>query len=425
MAVPDAHFGTAFLYLSLPVSCYQPMKRTLYFLLLMTTLLPASCTPEYNRIKAIEAVKEQGTVPPPEESNSTAYTHSSPYPVVPIARRQRSGPPKNVIVMIGDGMGPAQVAGGMIANRGQLYLQQAEYTGLSITQNGYGEITDSAAGATAMATGVKTYNKAIAVDSSGHALRTIMMEAHEHGLVTGMVVGCEVVDATPASFVLNHPDRNEGEAIALKYLDAPLDFLYGGGRKYFDHREDQRNLLEDWEKKGVRVVTHPNELEKIHQGKVVALLTKNGPPPVAERTEAFMQQGLSKALELLSRNERGFVLMVEGSQIDDAGHFNNTAYHVQEVLDFDKLVGKALQFAAQDEETLVVITADHETGGFTIVAEDTQSGTVEGRFASGDHTAVFVPVFAFGPGSERFSGFYQNNDIYHRITRALRWQETY
>jgi alkaline phosphatase len=135
-----------------------------------------------------------------------------------------------------------------------------------------------------------------------------------------------------------------------------------------------------------------------------------------------MHLGVDKAFEILGRNKEGFFLMIEGSQIDDAGHFNNTTYNVQEVLDFDQQVGRAFAFAAANGETLVVVTADHETGGYSLVEGDAQAGKVVAKFASNKHTAVMVPVFAYGPGSELFTGMYQNTDIYVRLKQALGWK---
>lgn len=377
---------------------------------------------EYSRIEAIEALKDHQARQKPHTQDTSVYVNEDFYDVTTIFRQQRIRFPKNVIVMIGDGMGPAQVAGGMLANRGRLYMHQAEHTGFSMTHNALGQITDSAAGATAIATGIKTYNKAIAVDATGKPRATLMMEAQHKGLATGVVVCCEVTDATPASFMVNHPDRNELEAIAAKMVASPLTFLYGGGRKYFDRRADGCNLLHVWQDKGYQVITDPRALAGVQEGKVAALLSQDGPLAAKERTERYLQEGVNKALQVLRRNEQGFFLMIEGSQIDDAGHYNDVALSVEEVLDFDKMVGKVLSFAAQDEETLVVITADHETGGYAVIDQDIDRGMVQGRFSSTDHTGVAVPVFAFGPGSELFSGFYQNHDIYYRIRRAMGWQ---
>ncbi|WP_262923065.1 alkaline phosphatase [Hymenobacter cellulosilyticus] len=138
-------------------------------------------------------------------------------------------------------------------------MQQAQVTGLSITANQYGKITDSAASATAMATGHKTYNGAIGMDSLGHSFRSIMWDARAQGKSTGLVVACELPDATPACFAVNHPNRQDLEVIARKFLDAPIDFMYGGGLKFFTQRKDQVDLLAQWRAKGYQVATTPQQ----------------------------------------------------------------------------------------------------------------------------------------------------------------------
>lgn len=383
-------------------------------------------TPAPSRSVVIEALKHQP--PPPAATEVPLYktqyvAPQAAYVVPPLAPYAGPRKPiKNIIFMIGDGMGPAQVMGGMLANHGQLFMQQAQATGLSLTQNQYGKITDSAASATAMATGHKTYNAALGIDSAGHQFRSIMHDARAHGKATGMVVGCELTDATPAAFAIVHPNRNEHEAIATKYLAAPIDFMYAGGLQYFTQRQDHQNLLTAWQRQGYQVATTPAEAATLTGPKAVALLAPGGPKPVAERTAAYMRLGVDKALEILGRDKDGFFLMIEGSQIDDAGHFNNTTYNVQEVLDFDQQVGRAFAFAAANGETLVIVTADHETGGYSLTEGDAPAGKVVANFASHQHTAVMVPVFAYGPGSELFTGMYQNTDLYFRLKKALGWQ---
>jgi alkaline phosphatase len=125
------------------------------------------------------------------------------------------------------------------------------------------------------------------------------------------------------------------------------------------------------------------------------------------------------AIDILSNNKKGFFLMVEGSQIDWGGHAGSTIYIVEEMLDFDRTVGKALEFAANNKETLVIVTADHETGGMAIVDGNYETGMVKGEFPTGSHTGVMVPVFAYGPGAEQFTGIMDNTDIPNRIRKLL------
>jgi alkaline phosphatase len=404
-------------------------SRNLFLLLASGLGLPAAAqTPAQPpaRSAVIEAIKHQPDKAPPVEEPlyKREYTAAKAAYAVPTLKPYAGPrkPVKNIILLIGDGMGPTQVTGGLIANYGQLYMQQAQATGLSITCNQYGKITDSAASATAMATGHKTYNGALGIDSLGHTFRSIMWDAREHGKSTGLVAGCELTDATPAAFAITHPDRNQPEAIAAKFLAAPIDFMYAGGLKYFAHRQDGVDLLAQYRAQGYQVATTPAATQTLTSPKAIALLAETGPPRMPERTSAYMNLGVSKALDLLSRNKNGFFLMVEGSQIDDAGHFNNTTYNVQEVLDFDQQVGRAFAFAAANGETLVIVTADHETGGYSIIDGGMAEGQVTARFSTNKHSAVMVPVFAYGPGSELFTGMYQNTEIYTRIRQALGWK---
>jgi alkaline phosphatase len=128
-----------------------------------------------------------------------------------------------------------------------------------------------------------------------------------------------------------------------------------------------------------------------------------------------------KAIEILSMNKKGFFLMIEGSQIDWAGHTNSADTLIDETLDFDKTIGRVLDFAEKDGHTLVVITADHETGGVTIVDGDKKSRTVKLSFSTTDHTAVMVPVYAFGPGAEKFTGIYDNTELFYKILASYKF----
>lgn len=397
---------------------------------LLSGLLLSACATLHPAAPArsvvIDALKHQPEPLPAAEIPLDKREYQGPAAYAVPALAPYAGPKKpvkNIILLIGDGMGPAQVTGGLMANHGQLYMQQAQATGLAITHNQAGKITDSAASATAMATGHKTCNGAIATDSAGHQFRSIMWDARAHGKATGLVVACELTDATPACFAVVHPDRNDAEAIAAKYLQAPIDFMYAGGLKYFTQRQDHADLLRQWRAQGYQIATTPREAAALTGPRAVALLAETGPPRLPERTAAYMRTGVGKALEVLGKNDQGFFLMVEGSQIDDAGHFNDASYNVREVLDFDQQVGRAFAFAAANGETLVVVTADHETGGYSIVDGSIPGGKVVAKFATTKHSAVVVPVFAYGPGSELFTGLYQNTEIYYRIKQALGWGE--
>lgn len=331
--------------------------------------------------------------------------------------------PRNVILMIGDGMGLTQITAGMYANGNRLHLERCSVTGLHKSYAANDLITDSAAGATAFACGEKTYNGAIGVDLNGKPLRTILEEAEQHGLATGLIATSTITHATPASFIAHVPLRSEEEDIAVFFVDSGIDLFIGGGKKYFDRRQkDNRDLLQQLQKKGYFVSHYAEkDLDQLafDPSRPLAYLTADGSPLTAEQGRDYLAPASAKALPFLAqRSPKGFFLMIEGSQIDWGGHANNTNYIITEMLDFDRAVGAVLDFAKVDGRTLVIITADHETGGFAINPGSSMD-TIVGAFTTDQHTAALIPVFAFGPGAELFSGVYENTAIYHKMRRAL------
>ena len=141
-------------------------------------------------------------------------------------------------------------------------------------------------------------------------------------------------------------------------------------------------------------------------------------PLPAERGDLLARASL-KGIDLLDQNEKGFFMMIEGSQLDDYGHFNDLDMLMQETHDFDRTIGAIYEWAARDGEPLVIVTADHETGGLTLVGGDLKEGKIVGKFSTGDHSGVMVPVYAFGPGAEEFTGVFENTDIFHKIKKLL------
>jgi len=354
------------------------------------------------------------------------YTNRDYYDVEKIIYQAKDENPniKNVILMIGDGMGLTQLYAGMTTNRGSLYLENCKHIGLSKTYSSSSYITDSAAGATAFSTGQKTYNGAIGVDKDGNPLKTILEMAEEKGMATGLVATSKITHATPAAFIAHQKDREMYEAIAADFLDTDIDVFIGGGKRGFEIREDGRNLLNELESKNYTIVEDVNKLSKVKKGKLAGLLHDDHLPNVKGMNGKpgrgdMLQKSTDAALNLLSRSKDGFFLMIEGSQIDWGGHSNFSWYIAEEMMDFDKSVGQVLKFAANDGETLVIITADHETGGFALTDGDIASGTIGGMFTSSYHTGVMVPVFAFGPGAEELMGIYENTEIFNVMVRAL------
>lgn len=324
---------------------------------------------------------------------------------------------KNIIFLIGDGMGTAQIYAGITA-KGPLNIENFKNIGYSKTNSASHYITESAAGATAFATGEKTYNGAIGVDVNRKPLPTILEIAEEHGLATGLVVSSTITGATPAAFIAHQPSRNMAEEIAADFLRTDIDVFIGAGKAEFVERKDGRNLETELRQKGYQVLNDMSEISKVESGKLAGLLKG---AKMSEGRGDQLLKSTQTALKILKRNKKGFFLMIEGAQIDAGGHDNNSQYIIEEMLDFDTVIGEALNFAAKDGNTLVVVTADHETGGYTLVGGDLKSGRVDGKFSTPGHTSVMVPVFAYGPGSEEFIGIYHNNTIFHKFMEAFRF----
>ena len=355
-----------------------------------------------------------------EEADKTRYVNTSFYEVNNYTRKTPKKPVvKNIIFLIGDGMGASQVYAGVIANKGNSYIRTMPVSGFSKTNSSDDLITDSAAGATAFSTGVKTYNGAIGLDANGISKKTILESAEEKGLSTGLVATCAITHATPASFIAHQPDRNMYEAIAADFLKTDVDVFIGGGRNHFNKRKDGRDLLLELENKGYEIVTSMDSLQFAKGDKVAGLIAPEHQEPEELGRGDMLKTASTFAIKKLKKNKDGFFLMIEGSQIDWGGHDNNVPYIVTEMLDFDQTIGEVLKFAAADGETLVVITADHETGGFAISGGDINAGIVEGTFTTGSHTGVMVPVFAYGPQAELFSGIMENTDIYAKFMQLL------
>ncbi len=330
--------------------------------------------------------------------------------------------PRNIILMIGDGMGITQITAGLYSNDNKLNLERCKVIGLHKPYASNKLITDSAAAATSFACGVKTYNGAIGVDADTMPVKTILEYAEERELATGLVATSTIVHATPASFIAHQPQRKMYEEIARDFLDTEIDLFIGGGKKYFDRREDKADLLKILESRGYKVghYAEGDLPKKLETEKNYAYLTSDSDPLTKSAGRDYLPHATKLAVDFLHARGKGFFLMVEGSQIDWGGHANDSDYIIAEMLDFDKAIGHVLDYAEKDGETLVIITADHETGGYAI-NPGSEMGKIEGAFTSDYHTADLVPVFAYGPGAEAFAGFYENTAIFDKMMEAFEW----
>jgi len=338
--------------------------------------------------------------------------------------RNLASMPKNIIFLVGDGMGVTQIYAGLTANKGKLNLERFKRIGFSKTSSSDNYITDSAAGATAFSIGKKTFNGAIGVDADSMPVKTILEMAEENGLATGLVSTSSITHATPASFIAHQPSREMQYEIALDFMNTDIDVFIGGGMQYFKSREDGQDLTQKLAEKGYSVVSDLVSLKASSSKKLVGLLAEDGMPKYSEGRGEMLPTSAMKAIDVLKQNEKGFFLVIEGSQIDWAGHAHDIQWVIDEMLDFDRTIGKVLDFAAKDGNTLVVITADHETGGLALNGGSLKTGEVEASFSSRKHTSTMVPVFAFGPQAHTFQGIYENHTIFQKFLDAYQMKNT-
>ena len=325
---------------------------------------------------------------------------------------------KNVIFMIGDGMGLNQIYAGMTANGGTLNIERCTHIGLAKTYSANSYITDSAAGGTALATSNKTNNGMIGMNADSVAVKSILELAEEAGMATGLVATVRITHATPAAFYAHQVNRGMYEEIATDMLTSGVDFFVGGGRNNFEVRKDSLNISDSLRNANYNIVYSIDSVEAPVLLPFGALCADGDMPKASERGD-FLPRAVDLAIKSLDARGEGFFLMVEGSQIDYQGHGNNTEGVVDEVLDFDRAIKVALDFAERDGNTLVVITADHETGGMTIMDGSYADSTVVAQFNTGGHTGTMVPIYSYGPQCAKFTGIMENTEIPFRIKTYL------
>lgn len=317
---------------------------------------------------------------------------------------------KNIIYMIGDGMGLTQItAAAAKRDFKPLQVERAEYVGIAKTYSKSHKVTDSAAAGTALATGIKTYNGAIGVDIDKKPLVSILKKANKRGLGTGLIATHAIVDATPAAFIANVEHRDMKEEIAADFLKTDIDLFIGGGKQYFTQRADGRDLTLELKKNGYDVVNNIEDVMSSTSDKIVGLLADDDMPSMLDGRDNFLPLATKKALNVLKDNHKeGFFIMVEGSMIDRGGHKNNYDMVVTETEDFDEAIRVAFDFADENPGTLVVVTADHETGGLSLKKNSEET---KPHFSTGGHTATFVPIYAYGTGAKQFSRVMENVEI--------------
>lgn len=329
--------------------------------------------------------------------------------------------PKNVIIIVGDGMGVAQVSASVVAEGGNnSAFLRFPYSGFSRTNSKDNYTTDSGAGGSAVMTGHKVNNYTIAQSPDGVPHISFISQAKDRGMKCGVVVTSNILDATPASTYAHVSYRKKFDSISMQLALSGFDYFSGGGKSHFltENRKDNLSPIDTLQKNGYTMVYTIEDMMRCTAPKICALLTE-GDPPKASKRNNMLCSSVKKALNMFDGSPKGFILMIEGSQIDWACHNNDTSFLHEELADFEKMLHIVMDYAESNGETLVVVTADHETGGLTL-----PDGMIDKRkntchFSTTNHTGIMVPVFAYGPGAQMFSGIQQNSDIANKIRSLL------
>ncbi|MDA0784518.1 MAG: alkaline phosphatase [Bacteroidetes bacterium] len=358
--------------------------------------------------------------------------------------------PKHIVLIIGDGTGLAQwsaynakrTQGINSMDSAAVVFTDFPVIGFSLTSSADAFITDSGAGATALATGKKANNYMIGMAADSSKPITISEIAHLQGKSTGIAVTCELTHATPASFFAHQPSRKLMNEIGADFITGmsphdladlqerngqtdvgsqfvkkgSIDVALGGGRNYFDTNALKNN--------GYAIGTGYEAMKQLqNQSRRVVFYDDQPFPPKAHegrnKEGMYLADASESVLKTMFLNPKGSFTMIEGSQVDWAGHENDSIYLMAEMEDFDVAIRRVVTMAKADKNTLVIVTADHETGGLSLTDWDKARSQPAMHFSTGHHTGIPVPVFAYGPGAELFSGAYQNTAIFTKIQDLL------
>ena len=322
---------------------------------------------------------------------------------------------KNIILFIGDGMGPNQVALARLSKGGvnhRLSFENFPVTGIVLNHSAQNLYTDSAAAATAWAAGVKTNNGYLSVDSDHKFLPTIPELLSTKGYLSGLVATSSITHATPAAFYAHINSRSKHKKIAQMLVESDIAIALGGGSEFF------KLPLTD---QAIHLIDNGNSLDQdnlTQHARVLGLFGEDGlDRRLAPPTQLKMTEKALDFLDLKTSNCPGFFLMSEGSQIDWAGHDNNVKYMLSEFADFDESVAAAIEFAKNDKETLILVTADHATGG--LVLQKPRGSSIRAQWTTTSHDLASINIYAYGPGAEKFSGVMDNTEIFDRMLQAL------
>jgi alkaline phosphatase len=334
-------------------------------------------------------------------------------PIPAPAGLQAGGGPFSIVVLIGDGTGLTYWSALKVYSNEMLAIEEFPVVGLVDTESANSKITDSAASGTAFASGIRTYNGAIGVTMDTTAVETVLEVAERRGWSSGLVATSRITHATPATFAAHVPSRQLYNEIARQMAESDVDVLLGGGTRYFDPavRQDSLDLLEVLDRRGVYVAS-PQAFGELDTDTIQTLFGLFGEQdmPAAPSPAPSLSAMTDAALDVLSKDPDGFFLMVEASQIDWRGHDNAPLPALlAEVQDFDRVIRRALAFQERRPNTLLLILADHSTGGLSLAPDS--MGVLRAFYTTEGHTAEMTPMFARGPGAEAFGGVMDNDRV--------------
>lgn len=326
---------------------------------------------------------------------------------------------KNVIYLIGDGLGLNQATAAYYANKNQLTIFNINDIGFQVNNALGAFTTDSAAAGSALATGEANANRHISSTVDGQDIPSLSDFFDQKNYSVGVLTLGNIADATPAAFYGHNVERDNADEITRYLLKGHVDLLCGSGMREFTKRNDGVDLIGELKKSGYAFITDASAITD-QKGKVICI-DERMDEAVEESTMNFLADATKDAIEYLqTQSDKGFFLMVEGAKIDYAGHAKSVPGSIIETFSFDLAVAEALKFADQNGETLVVVTGDHETGGLVLLDGDEQTGRVMGVYVTNDHTPAMLPVYAYGPGAEKFTGVYRNTEIARRIKSMIK-----
>jgi alkaline phosphatase len=324
-----------------------------------------------------------------------------------------SAPPRNIIFFVGDGMGPAHVTLLRSQRGDQFNIGRMRLAALHSTASADHAVTDSAAGATAFSCGVKTRSGALGVDAAGAPQTTVLEVAEKLGMATGVVTTTAFFDATPAAFLVHVKQRTERPEIVDQMLRSGAELIAGTGLEEFGKSLPAIETLAKGA--GYSLVRSKGELAAKASSRTLVVLPTQ--PRDVDQPDLPLPDLTRWAIDRLKGDPDGFFLVVEHEGIDSSSHQNNTADVTASLTSFDKAVGIALDFAAADGKTLVIVTGDHETGGLRL--SETREAKLRGEWSTAEHTAVAIPLFLSGPGSDGVNGLIENTEIGKMLFRLL------